>query len=264
MFYNIFSMRPIQVGIVFFLIVVAGSLLYSWHAEQTPKAELAATRRMRHPSESLNVTGIDPQASEATDTVIDDSERFHEAAGTYTTDTQTSEASEALTPIDIFQLLFQETDVAENIGESEVSEDENAYGVSPFGYGEYPNIPIDYPWNPIWTFSDEKRKGYSDNDPEFERGLELMDRVALKVWKSGRTDFKGMAFSRGRVYLNFPNIVYAQITENNGLTTVDVIGTAISEEEIMDIGKGINPRGITVLDMSDGIEAISFLGLSDN
>ena len=258
MFYNLLSMRPIQVGILFFVLIVGGSLLYSWHAEQTTKAELAETRRMQHPSESLNVTGIDPQASEARDTVIDDSERFQEAAGPHTTDTQTSEA---LTPIDVFQLLFQETDVAENLGESEVSADENAYGVSPFGYGKYPSIPADYPWNPIWTHSDEKRKGYSDNDPEFERGLELMDRVAIKVWKSGRKDFKGMASSNGRVYLNFPNIVYAKITESNGFTSVDVIGTAISEEEIIDIGKGINPRGITVLDMSEGIEPISFLGL---
>ena len=88
-----------------------------------------------------------------------------------------------------------------------------------------------------------------------------MDRVAIKVWKSGRKDFKGMASSRGRVYLNFPNIAYAEITESNDFTSVDVIGTAISEEEIIDIGKGINPRGITVLDMFEGIEPISFLDL---
>ena len=70
-----------------------------------------------------------------------------------------------------------------------------------------------------------------------------------------------MASSGGRVYLNFPNIVYAEITEFNDFTSVDVIGTAISEEEIIDIDKGINPRGITILDMSEGIEPISFLDL---
>ncbi len=258
MFYNLLSNRAIQVGILFFVLVVGGSLLYSWHAEQTMKAELAETRRMRHPSESLNVTGIDPQASEARDTVIDDSERFHEVAGPHTTDTQTSEA---LTPIDVFQLLFQETDVAENIGESEVSADENAYGVSPFGYGEYPNIPIDYPWTPIWALSDEDRLHYSNNDSELQRKLELMSRVGIKVWESDRKDFRGIGFSNGRVYLNFPDTVYVSVHESENGTFIDVAGSPISQEDIDDISLGLTPPGIHIIDMSEGIEPISFLGL---
>ena len=65
-----------------------------------------------------------------------------QADSTPITDTETSED---ITPIDVFQLIFSETDCTKNIDESEVSEDQTDYGVSPFGYGKYPSIPADYP-----------------------------------------------------------------------------------------------------------------------
>ena len=64
------------------------------------------------------------------------------ADSTPITDTETSED---ITPIDVFQPIFSETDCTENINESEVSEDQTDYGVSPFGYGKYSSIPADYP-----------------------------------------------------------------------------------------------------------------------
>ena len=43
MFRNILSSRLIQVGLVFFVLIVGGSLLYNWHVQRTTKAELART-----------------------------------------------------------------------------------------------------------------------------------------------------------------------------------------------------------------------------
>ena len=40
-------------------------------------------------------------------------------------------------------------------------EEDGENGFSPFGYGEYPDIPDGYPRTPIWTHPDELRLHYS-------------------------------------------------------------------------------------------------------
>ena len=47
--------RAILVGLVFFVLVVGGSLLYSWHAHRTTDAELAETQRKVQPFKKLQV-----------------------------------------------------------------------------------------------------------------------------------------------------------------------------------------------------------------
>ena len=50
MFRDMFSgSRAIFIGVVFFVLVVGGSLLYSWHVHRTTDAELAETRRKVQP-----------------------------------------------------------------------------------------------------------------------------------------------------------------------------------------------------------------------
>jgi len=39
MFRDLFSSRLIQAGLAFFVVVVVGSLLYSWHARRTTESE---------------------------------------------------------------------------------------------------------------------------------------------------------------------------------------------------------------------------------
>lgn len=43
MFRNLLSSRAILAGLVFFVLCVVGSLLYSWHVQRTTKTELAET-----------------------------------------------------------------------------------------------------------------------------------------------------------------------------------------------------------------------------
>lgn len=179
-----------------------------------------------------------------------------QAESTPTTETETSEVS-GIKPVDLSQPFFgDESPLAEDF-----SEDQTDYGVSPFGYGKYPSIPADYPWTPIWALSDEDRLHYSNNDSEMQRKLELMGRVGIKVWESERKDFRGISFSNGRVYLNFPDTVYVRVRESENSTLVTVTGSPISQEDMEDIRLELTPPGIHILDMSEGIEPISFLGL---
>lgn len=144
---------------------------------------------------------------------------------------------------------------------SENTETEEIVAVSPFGYGPYPEIPADYPHTPIWTRSAEARKHYSDSNPENERIIELMSRVRLKLWEMGERHVKGLAYANGLIYPNRPDTVYVDIEHFKDGGSVSVIGSPISEEDMDLFLLGISPPGITVLDMSEGIEPISFLGL---
>ena len=48
--------RAILVGLVFFVLIVGGSLLYSWHVHRTTEAEVAETQRKVQPLEIKNKT----------------------------------------------------------------------------------------------------------------------------------------------------------------------------------------------------------------
>ena len=89
-----------------------------------------------------------------------------------TTDTQMPEATEAL-PNETETL-----DVADAFGPADGATEETPaenVPVSPFGFGPYPEIPMDYPHLENWDqIADE-------DDPEWE----LMARVMIKLWKQG-------------------------------------------------------------------------------
>ena len=96
MFRDLLSSRLVQVGLVFFVLIVGGSLLYSWHVHYTTDAELARTDQqvqalenkneartasvVRVPTETETLSGTpintdDTQPrSEDTDPFIDDAE----------------------------------------------------------------------------------------------------------------------------------------------------------------------------------------------
>ena len=113
-------------------------------------------------------------------------------------------------PVDLSQPLDDFGNLDDGLGKTEVIQVENKVinAESPFGYGPYPEVPTDYPWQPIWTLSDELRAHYSQAHQDGERGIELMQRVGIKLWQMGHT-FTGIAYSsNGRIYPNFPDTVY--------------------------------------------------------
>ena len=139
MFRYLLSSRLIQGGLVFFLLVVGGSLLYSWHAHRTTENEMARRDEFLKPLEKQKETGTAKTGNDPTKNgapgFVNTSEE--------TTDTLMPEATEAL-PNDIEKL-----DLADAFGPDDfVSVEEGpAAGVpvSPHGFGPYPDVPEDLP-----------------------------------------------------------------------------------------------------------------------
>lgn len=71
------------------------------------------------------------------------------------------------------------------------------FKVSPFGFGEYPDVPDDFPFR-------EQVLNWDVITPEYE----LLARVRIKLWKQG-TQTTGAGFdSNGFVYPSIPGVIY--------------------------------------------------------
>jgi hypothetical protein len=145
---------------------------------------------------------------------------------------------------------------------------EPAPRVSPFGFGPYPQVPLDFPRDPIWEAVDMYEK-INQRGRGMMKVIELMDRVLIKLWSQGHTATSA-SMSDGLVYPGFPNTVYVEwdyIEELDG-TITRYAGRITSGPDISDsvfdaLGDGIIPPGITVLDHNaDGIDPYTFLNLN--
>ena len=146
---------------------------------------------------------------------------------------------------------------------------EDSQPVSPFGFGPYPQVPSDFPRDPIWA-----DPGYPEGDErlgsDFMREMELMNRVLIKLWDQGHRAASA-SMSEGLVYPGYPDAVYVTwdyTEEPDGTMTryaseissgPDVplsIHDAIREERAI-------PFGIKELNHdTDGIDPYTFLNLN--
>ena len=140
--------------------------------------------------------------------------------------------------------------------------------VSPFGFGPYPQVPSDFPRDPIWEAVDMYEK-INQHGRGMMKAIELMDRVVIKLWNQGH-GATSASMGKGLVYPGFPNTVYVRwnyIEEPDG-TITRYAGRITSGPDILDsvfdaLGEGIIPPGITVLDHdADGIDPYTFLNLN--
>ena len=136
MFRDILSgSRAVLFGLVFFVLVVGGSLLYSWHVHRTTDAEVAETQCKVQPLENKN------GAHTAADTV-DTSAMDFEHAGT---DVETDDAQMSDdTDISSIDEASEFTDVASAfLPDDFVSEEAPAEDVpvSPHGFGTLSKNP---------------------------------------------------------------------------------------------------------------------------
>lgn len=252
MFRDIFSgSRAIFIGLVFFLLVVGGSLLYSWHVHRTTDAEVAETQRKVQPLENKN----EPRT--AADTV----------------DTSKVDFGQTETPLETndTQPMSDETEVftddeAENVDltdaflpEDFVSEEESAeVPVSPFGFGPYPEVPADYPSTVIW-----ERTNHGDLTEGTLTDLELLDRVLVKLWSEGERGFKGGVISGNKVYPHYHNTAYVRFkVDSEGHRYISRFrgGPDLPRLTREQMRTGKIPDGIRVIDLdSAGIDAYRFL-----
>lgn len=142
-----------------------------------------------------------------------------------------------------------------------------SYGESDYGFGDYPEIPPDYPdeYRPFWTF-DLDRGGHHDT----LRPRELLARVRIKLWKQGQTDVKlSLDHHTQKIYVIAPNTVYVSTKEtktSNGTSKiVRFVGdsNALSSEVQAKIQSGEKTPEIRILDYdSSGFDVYEFLGLN--
>ena len=273
MSYNLLSNRAIQVGIVFFVLVVGGSLLYSWHADQTMKAELAATQPIRQHAEHINDTRTAPVDAATPGDVITPSENTEWSEPI---SEETQDALEVTEFTDIADFLLPEDVVSEHAPAEDVP-------VSPFGFGSYPEVPTGYPLSESipWEWSEEyiaaskktmekilQAQGVSFT--KFLKTNELMARVGIKLWNE-RRHFDGITTSNqtGLFYPDEPDVLYVKwreaIRPDGGVRRYmsKTIGSAISNVSIAaQQGREPPPDWIEIRSFNEGIDPYEYLGLN--
>jgi hypothetical protein len=140
---------------------------------------------------------------------------------------------------------------------------------SPFGFGPYPQIPDDYPYNPIWT---DARKGSRERMSNGQiRNFELMGRVRIKLWNQGhRFDSATISYDGSRMYPLEPMTVYVrwkEFVEDDGTISRYSSSTtahwSIPDADLDQIEEGIIPPGYKVLSLDeDYINPLEFLNLN--
>ena len=199
MFPDLLSSRWFQGGFAFFVLIVGGSLLYSWHVHRTTDAELAETQRKvqslknkndtRTTVDTTNTSTVDFKRA-GTDPETDDSQMSD--------DTDVSSIDEMSEGLDLPDAFLPDDFVSEEAPAEDVP-------VSSHGFGPLPEIPDDYPHLSSWDqIADEE-------DPEWE----LMARVMIKLWKQG-TKVIAANMVNGLVYPTLTDTLYVKWDEFSG------------------------------------------------
>ncbi len=270
------SSRLIQAGLVFFVLSVSGSLLYSWHVKRTTEKEFAQHQRFLRGLQNQNETRT---AADTRDTsgVNFEQGQTPDAPNTSqpTDDTETVLPSDEMAAfMDLADALLPDAFVLEE-------ETPEAVPVSPFGFGPYPEVPTDYTGNVFWEYSEAElahMKKMMEADAmrirgiswtEYLKEMELMSRVRIKLWKEGQR-FDGMISSdqTGLFYPGEPGVLYVEWQEStrpNGEVIrymARTIGSGFSNLSIAQI-EGREPISdeLDIRSMDDGIDPYEFLGL---
>ncbi len=247
------SSKLIQVGLVCFVLIVGGSLLYSWHVRRSIEADEARTQQIVKQRENKH------EAHTAADTVDTSTVDFEQAETPLETDdsqvpndTETLPIDETSEGLDMMGAFLPDDFVSE--------EETTEVPLSPFGFGPYPEVPDDYPVSPTW-----EREGYDTFSQDSQRELELLDRVLIKLWKQGERGYGGGgSTSDGKVYPHYKNTAYVRyettafgrryISRYKGDPAI-----RISPEQLR---TGELPSYIRVLDYdSEGINPYTYLDL---
>lgn len=249
---NLLSSRWFQRGLVFFVLVVGGSLLYSWHVQRTTESDMArhdrflrGTKQQKatRPTKTVNV----PTENETPGLVDTPAEN---------TDTQMPDTTEALPNetdnLDIADAFLPDDMVSEEAPAEDVP-------VSPYGFGPYPEVPADYPnaMMPTWV----------NNTESMSRDHELMHRVLIKLWDQGDKSISGAFMASGLVYPLYPNTAYVEYRDINmpDGTVRRIIKSAdgpLGTTPIVKNGFSVLPDGVKAIDRKDaGINPYNFLDL---
>lgn len=176
------------IGGIVLLLLVAGACYLWYHYDTAPyRREAAKTEAFaRQWEKNQKAQSKATTAKQATDgTPAESDTQSAEKQGTDTTVTKETAATPGQTGA-----AAEKTETAE-------------VRVSPHGFGPYPEVPEDYPIDVEWE----------ENPDNPDRTYELMDRVFVKLWKSGEKNFYGGSIQDGKVYPHYYDTVYIGIKE---------------------------------------------------
>ena len=210
---DLLSSRLIQAGLVFFVLCVGGSLLYSWHVKRT--TEVSDLRKRRQPVESQpentvprNTAPVDFQTEGSVDTSDEstDTQKL-ESTAALENETETDDLADAFLPDDL-------------VSEEEVQSD-------------FPEVPEGFPMTPLWN--DDRFPNYQKGDMQEH---ETLYRVLIKLWNQGDHEFINgvLDHNNGRVYPLYPDTLYVTWKEEvvdtpEGPRTIRVPGTVVGTHD---------------------------------
>ncbi len=257
MFRDFLSSRALHVGLVFFVLLVGGTQLYSWHVRRGIKADEARTQQFLQPREIKKETRTAQDAAAPTDT-----EALEAFDGSPTSDAVSQEAAVVMEGDDAtrgdtagaLDLSLSEMDEAD-----ETTDVDAPYGVSPFGFGPYPKVPPDFPEQDIWD-----DVSTSSMSPDHE----LIARVQLELWNRGVYAPGAVFNSKYRlIYPILDDVVYVEWADSMGADGKPYMSRwltspAVDDRYFEDFLKDTLPPHLTVYEFPDGgIDPYEFLGL---
>ena len=148
---------------------------------------------------------------------------------------------------------------------------EDSRPVSPFGFGPYPQVPADYPDDPVWIEYPDYPDGSGDFGSDFMRDMELINRVLIKLWTQGHRATSGAIGSDDIVYPGYPDTVYVTwdyLEHPDGTTTRYASEISSGPDVPLSVHDAIEedgavPFGIKELSHdTDGINPFTFLDLN--
>ncbi len=243
--------RVLLAGVVLFILVFAGVQLYTWQVRRTGEAELAQTKQMLRYFEKSKKTDIAQNADASTQMeILGEEETFMETDNMKAITDRTAafiDEAEISATEDVLETFFAEASETEN--------EAAPYGVSPFGFGPYPEIPPDYPDQDIW-----------DNVHGMELYSELVIRTRIALWNQGiRTVGAVRNNTYNLIYPIIDDVVYIKWADNlgaDGKPYVQRVLTSPTTDDSYDLHKGIFPPHLTVYEFPDGgIDPYAFLDL---
>lgn len=205
--------------------------------------------------------------------LVEEAERYHQSQRerskrSTAAKSATDAPAESITPTAENPITETATDKTEPTqAQSEVPA-ENAetqeVRMSPFGFGPYPELPADFPHQDI--FDPRPNSPYKD-DPDYE----LMRRVHVELWKRGeKVEGMGKLNSTGLFYPTIRGTIYVRwaprwkvFGKGFGRTIRYVEGHPDDMARLRTVNRESEiPSDLKVLDISEGIDAYEFLGLS--
>lgn len=254
MFREILTNRACLAGLVFSLLVVGGAQLYYSHVRRTGEAELVRTQQaVQHlGNRKETYTASDSDASTEIETLgkietpleTGNTETIPEGAAVVIDDAEISAST------DVLEAFLAETREPEN--------GTGPYGVSPFGFGPFPEIPPDYPDQNIW------------DDIRISTGMEpyseLVIRTRIALWNQGvRTVGAVRDNTYNLIYPIIDDVVYIKWSDTlgpDGEPYVQRVLTSPTTDDSYDLYKGIFPSHLTIYEFPDGgIDPYDFLDL---